>query len=179
MNKTLQPTKVNFAINSLMFERKIQSEVNSIVYNEELINYMKSMVEAQKSIKNKLYILYLFKKVFATSIRNPDKKHFYFFENEYLQDRNTFDVDKWLKAEIEFYRNVHSLENQVSHQIIPEIKTDFDIQWITGEEVKKRFNWGRNTLSKRIAEGMPCYAKGNTKLFNLEEIGEWFRKGED
>ncbi|WP_162795921.1 hypothetical protein [Pedobacter nanyangensis] len=179
MSKTLQPAKVNCAINSLMFERKVQLRVNAIVYNEELINYMKSTVESQKKIKDKLYILYLFKRVFATSVRNPDKKHYYFFENEYLLDRNTFDVDKWLKVEIEFYRNVQSLEKEVPHQVVPEIKTDFDIKWITGDEVKKRFNWSRNTLSKRIAEGMPCHAKGNTKLFDLEEIGEWFRKTAD
>lgn len=179
MDKYLQPIKSDNALMSSAFERKIQSKVGSIIFNEELLKFMKSNVEAQKKINDKLYLLYLFKRIFATSVRNPEQAHFYLFEDEYLLDIKTYNIEKWLEVEIEFYKNVQSLEIQASHQGLTEAKAELSKQWVTGEEIKEIFKWSRTTLNRRIAEGMPCHAKGKTKFFNLEEVGEWLRESED
>lgn len=147
--------------------------------NEELIAFIEQHLSTTGSINEKLTYLFFAKKVLPYLKREPQTDHFLAFEEEYRNDRDFFEPMKWLDNEIEFWTNVSGLsQSKETPQNIVEAKMELSKQWLTKEEIMQMLRFSRTTLNRRIAEGMPCHAKGKAVFFNLEEVSEWLKEDE-
>ena len=168
------------------FKLKLAREIKRLYKNKELTDYI-ALVLKSVSNKDKVALLYYFKKLVLQTFRSPDPNHLLAFQDEYekelfsiRKEQTFYDPVKWIDAELDYLKNMgeHLTSDDVNSRldIMQQAKQRLSKEWLTKEEVMQLFNISKSTLNRRIAEGMPAHKNGKGVYFYLEEINEWMRR---
>lgn len=174
MNQNNTKTRKYFDLNH---PQVLKKKISQLTINSELINFIEENVNQLKTGTDKMIFLHLCKKLVLQVERSPDPDHYRAFEEEYENDRQTYDPIQWIEAELDYQQNLQALSQPqtLSSAVADEAKLRLGTTWLTKEEVMHMFKVSRSTLHRRIAEGMPCHKKGKFKYFHLEEISKWLK----
>lgn len=138
------------------------SRIKVLFFNHDIIEFIKSVLTNYKSIDDQRYSLIKLKKLLTQVPRYPDPSEYRtnreFFDNIETEQR-LYDPIRWIEAELEYLNS-----NRASNIELKELLTEFDMLQIFGN---------RQTLNRRIVEGLPCARLGGVKVFSKRLVIQW------
>ena len=179
-NTTIELIKAELLSKHFDFPILTTCKISRCFINKELVEFIARLLnEAQDKSDRELMLLRL-KKIILQMPREPDPSHleaepfeFAKLELEIAREQAFFEPIKWIDAELDFLRNIKTLEvkDTKSAELAIEHK-----ELLNQQELLSIFNFSKSTLNRRIAEGLPTIKLGAKLMFNRHKVNDWLNQ---